>query len=94
MIPVSANEIGPSSPPGVYRHLWEWVRETAEHTQASAIHWCDGSREEYDRLCGQLVDAGTFTRLSDARRPNSYLARSDPDDVARVEGPDVHLLQV
>ena len=71
--------------PTKHGRLRAWVEEVAELTQPDAIHWCDGSAEEYDALCRGLVEAGTFERLEDAKRPHSYLARSDPGDVARVE---------
>jgi phosphoenolpyruvate carboxykinase (GTP) len=67
------------------RALIEWVEEVASRTQPDDVHWCDGSAEEYDALARVLIEAGTFERLSDAKRPNSYLALSDPSDVARVE---------
>ena len=74
-----------ASAPTTNERLLAWVEEVAALTEPDEIHWCDGSAEEYDSLCQALIDAGTFERLSDAKRPNSYLALSDPGDVARVE---------
>jgi len=62
-----------------------WVDAWAAILQPDRIHWCDGSQQEYDELCERLVGSGTFVKLDDAKRPNSYWAHSDPGDVARVE---------
>ena len=65
--------------------LNSWVAQWAKVLQPDDVYWCDGSQSEYDMLCGALVKSGTFTKLDEAKRPNSFWAHSDPGDVARVE---------
>ena len=73
-VPLSSNE-----------HLQRWVEKMAELTEPAEIHWVDGSQEEYDQLCAEMVAAGTFIKLNEKLWPGCYYARSDASDVARVE---------
>ena len=68
-----------------HKELLHWIKEVEHHCKPDAIHWCDGSEEEYNILCQQLTEKGTFIRLNPEKRPNSYACFSDPSDVARVE---------
>ncbi len=74
-----------STLPTTNKHLIRWVEKMADLTQPDSIHWVDGSKAEYDALCQQLIDAGTFTKLNQKLWPGCFYARSAPNDVARVE---------
>ncbi len=76
---------GLESAPTKNAKLVAWVREVAELTQPDRVEWADGSEEEWQRLTSLLVEAGTFVKLDETKRPNSFYAKSDPSDVARVE---------
>ncbi len=75
----------PALPLSTNRHLLRWIEKMVALTTPAAVHWVDGSQEEYDTLCAELVAAGTFTKLNEDLWPGCFLARSDPGDVARVE---------
>ena len=80
-----SNKRNPALPLSQNEHLQKWVEKMAELTQPAAIHWVDGSQEEYDDLCEQMVAGGTFIKLNQELWPGCYYARSDAGDVARVE---------
>src|SRR5580693_374379 len=84
--PMTATTIpGLDTVPTKHGRLLAWVREIATLTTPDRVAWCDGSEEEWDQITGQLVESGTLTRLNPSKRPNSFYAKSDPADVARVE---------
>src|SRR4030088_2761074 len=85
MLSLSRETRNPAVPLSENNHLLRWVEKMVRLTRPAAVHWVDGSQEEYDLLCAQMVDSGTFIKLNQELWPGCYLARSDADDVARVE---------
>src|SRR5690349_17034025 len=82
---VPATLPGADEAPTSHTRLLAWVREVAELTTPDRVVWVDGSEQEWTRLTDELVEAGTLVRLNETKRPNSFWARTDPTDVARVE---------
>ncbi|HEY9293284.1 MAG TPA: phosphoenolpyruvate carboxykinase (GTP) [Microlunatus sp.] len=81
----SVTQPGPAEPPTRHAALLAWVQQVADLTEPRAVRWCDGSDAEWKRLADELIATGTLVRLDDRAKPNSFYARTDPDDVARVE---------
>ena len=81
----AAKKRNPATPLSKNDHLLRWVEKMAQLTQPARIHWVDGSQEENDAICAEMVESGTFTKLNEKLWPGCYYARSDANDVARVE---------
>src|SRR5689334_13098417 len=84
-MPTSSKKRNPSKPRSSNTHLLRWVEKMPDLCKPDAIHWVDGSKAEYDALCAQMVESGTFVKLNQKKWPGCFLARSDGSDVARVE---------
>src|ERR1700691_6632890 len=82
---IASQPLSNTTPPTTNKHLIRWVEKMADLCRPEAIHWVDGSKDEYDAICERLIEAGTFIRLNQKKWPGCFYARSVPGDVARVE---------